>query len=63
MRRSLGLDNFENPMLLVAEQDGKIIMEPAVALPIRDIPKEKISAWITEDESAMKLFKKSIQKK
>jgi hypothetical protein len=40
-------------MMLVREQDGRIIMEPAAAIPLRDIPKKTIEEWVAEDEAAM----------
>ena len=50
-RRKIGLDRIENPMMLVEERDGKLVMEVAAALPIRDIPAETLKAWIAEDEA------------
>ena len=46
-------------MMLVEERDGRIILEPAVTLPLRDIPKETIDSWVAEDEAAMEAFKTS----
>jgi len=50
-RRKIGLDRLENPLMLVEEREGKLVMEVATALPVRDIPKETIQSWIAEDEA------------
>lgn len=57
LRRSLGLEELENPMLIANEVDGKLVLEPATAIPVRDIPKKTIRKWISDDEAAMKAFK------
>ena len=59
IRKRLGVDQLENPMLLVEERDGKIYLEPAAAIPVRDIPKATLRSWIKDDEAAMSAFKKS----
>ena len=59
MRKRLGVDQLENPMLLVEERGGMLYLEPAAAVPVRDIPKDKLRSWIKEDEAAMTAFKKS----
>ena len=41
-------------MLLVEERDGKLYLEPAAAIPVRDIPKAKLENWIAADEAEMK---------
>jgi len=52
----MGLDKLRNPMLLVEEREGGLFLQPAVALPMRDIPKAQIQAWIARDEADMKAF-------
>lgn len=54
LRSKLGLDRLKNPMLLVEEKDGKLFLEPATAVPVRDLPEATIRGWIVEDEKAMK---------
>ena len=54
IRKRLGVDKLENPMLLVEERDGKLYMEPAAAIPVRDIPKATLESWIAADEAEMK---------
>jgi len=63
LRRQLGLDRLENPMLLAEEQDGKLILQPATAVAVRDLPKATMKKWISEDEAAMKGFQKSGKRK
>lgn len=59
LRRRLGLDRLENPMLLAEEQDGKLVLEAATAVPVRDLPEDKIQQWIADDEAAMQAFSKA----
>lgn len=56
LRAKSGLDRLDNPMLLVEERDGKLILVPTTAIPVRDIPEAKLRSWIAEDEKAMKDF-------
>ena len=63
IRKKLGVDRLDNPMLLVEEKDGRLYFEPAAAIPVRDIPKSKLQSWIKEDEAEMATFKKSTQRK
>ena len=62
LRRKMGLDKMRNPMLLVEEREGGLFLQPAVALPIRDIPKKQIEAWIARDEAEMAAFRASAPK-
>lgn len=59
IRKRLGVDQLENPMLLVEERDGKLYLEPAAAVPVRDIPKATLRGWIRQDEADMAAFKKT----
>lgn len=56
MRKRLGVDQLQNPMLLVEERDGKLYMEPAAAIPVRNIPESTLRSWIKEDETEMTAF-------
>ena len=58
----MGLDKMRNPMLIVEEREGGVFLQPAVALPIRDIPKKQIEAWIARDEAEMAAFGASTPK-
>jgi len=57
LRRKLGLDKLSQPMLLVEERDGGLFLHPALALPVRDLPKAQVKAWIARDEAEMKAFR------
>jgi bifunctional DNA-binding transcriptional regulator/antitoxin component of YhaV-PrlF toxin-antitoxin module len=62
LRRKMGLDKMRNPMLLVEEREGGLFLQPAVAMPIRDIPKKQIEAWIARDEAEMAAFRATTTK-
>ncbi len=49
-RKKLGIDRVENPLMLVEERDGKLTLELAAAMPVRDIPIQTLNSWIAEDE-------------
>jgi bifunctional DNA-binding transcriptional regulator/antitoxin component of YhaV-PrlF toxin-antitoxin module len=57
LRRKLGLDKLSQPMLIVEERDGGLFLHPALALPVRDLPKAQVKAWIARDEAEMKAFR------
>ena len=59
IRKRLGIDQLENPMLLIEERDGKLYMEPASAVPVRNIPETTLQRWIKEDEADMAAFQKT----
>lgn len=63
LRRKLGLDRLRNPMLLVEEREGGLFLHPAVALPMRDLPKAQLRAWIARDEAEMKAFQAATKRK
>ena len=50
IRRHLGLDQMANPLLMLEERDGGLFLQPASAIPVRNILRETIEAWIREDE-------------
>jgi bifunctional DNA-binding transcriptional regulator/antitoxin component of YhaV-PrlF toxin-antitoxin module len=62
IRRRMGLDSMDNPLLVVEERDGGIFLHPATAMLVRDIPAQTIQAWIREDEVAMLGLKKASRK-
>lgn len=57
-RRKLGLDRMKNPLVLAEERNGKLILEVATAVPVRDIPASTIRGWIAEDEKAGQALRK-----
>ena len=56
LRRKMGLDKLRNAMVLVEEREGGLFLHPAAAVPMRDIPKAQIQAWIARDEADLKTF-------
>jgi bifunctional DNA-binding transcriptional regulator/antitoxin component of YhaV-PrlF toxin-antitoxin module len=56
LRRKLGLDRLSSPMVIVDERDGGLFLQPAAAVPVRDIPKETMARWIARDEAEMAQF-------
>ncbi len=62
IRRRLGVDRMNPPLLLVEERDGGVFLQPATVLPVRDIPEPQIREWIREDEASMKAFRKRISR-
>lgn len=63
MRRKLGLDRLSNPMVMVEERDGGLFLQPAAAVPVRDIPKATIEKWIARDEAEMRAFRDAVKPK
>jgi bifunctional DNA-binding transcriptional regulator/antitoxin component of YhaV-PrlF toxin-antitoxin module len=62
IRRSLGLDTTENPMVLVEEREGGVFLLPAAAVPVRNIPESTLRKWIAEDERGAEAFWKNAGK-
>ena len=56
LRRKLGLDRLASPLLLVEERDGGLFLQPSVAIPVRDLPREKLARWIARDDAEMAKF-------
>ena len=56
LRRKFGFGSGDNPLILIEERDGEVILRPASAVTVRDIPAEVIQGWITEDEAGMREF-------
>jgi len=57
IRKHLGLDRMANPLLIVEERDGGLFLQPASAIPVRNIARETIQTWICDDEAAMKVIR------
>jgi len=53
IRRRLGLDRVDHPLLIVEERNGGVFLHPAAATPLRDISGDTVKGWIKDDESAM----------
>ena len=56
IRKSLGLDVSAHPMMLAELRDGGVFLQPAEAVPVRDIPLTTMKQWIEEDERDAKRF-------
>lgn len=56
MREALGLHLTKHPMMLAVLRDGGLFLQPATALPVRDIPIETMKAWVAEDERDAEAF-------
>jgi len=56
LRRKLGLEGIDNPLVIVEEREGGIFLQPAAAIPVRDISKAQLARWISRDEAEMKAF-------
>lgn len=63
MRKRMGLDRVENPLLIAEERDGGIFLQPATALPVRDLTARQIRSWIKEDEAGMAALRPARKKK
>ena len=62
LRIKLKLNRLNSPMVVLDEKDGVVIMQSAVAMPIRDIPKESIDRWILNDEADFNTYKNKKKK-
>jgi len=43
-------------MVLVEERDNGLFLQPAVAVPVKDIPRQTLAQWIVRDEAEMAAF-------
>jgi bifunctional DNA-binding transcriptional regulator/antitoxin component of YhaV-PrlF toxin-antitoxin module len=53
LRRKLGLDGIDSPLVIVEEREGGLFLQAAAAVPVRDIPRETLARWIARDEAEM----------
>ena len=56
MRRKFGFGTGDNPLILIEEREGEIVLRPASAVTVRDIPAHVIQGWIMEDEAGIRKF-------
>ena len=47
----------------VEEREGGLFLHPAVALPMRDLPKAQLKAWLARDEAEMITFQAAKKRK
>ena len=57
IRKHLGLDRMAHPLLIVEERDGGVFLQPASAIPVRNIARETIQTWIREDEADLRAIR------
>src|SRR5882724_1652395 len=62
LRRKLGLDRLSSPMVIVEERDGGLFLQPAAAVPVRDIQKKTIAGWIARDEGEIQKIDPRIER-
>ncbi|MEY4489762.1 MAG: hypothetical protein RIQ79_2270 [Verrucomicrobiota bacterium] len=53
LRRKLGLDGIDSPLVIVEERDGGLFLQAAAAVPVRDLPHDTLARWIARDEAEM----------
>jgi bifunctional DNA-binding transcriptional regulator/antitoxin component of YhaV-PrlF toxin-antitoxin module len=63
IRKGLGLEGADHPMMLMELRDGGVFLHPATAMPVRDIPHKQMQQWIAADEADAERFWKSASKK
>ncbi len=63
IRKGLGLEGAQHPMMLMELREGGVFMHPATAMPVRDIPLKQMQEWIAADEEDAERFWKSSAKK
>ena len=63
IRKGLGLEGADHPMMLMELRDGGVFLHPATAMPVRDIPLKQMKEWIAADETDADRFWKSASKK
>lgn len=55
-RKALGLSSTDYPMMLAELRDGGVFLQPASAIPVRDIPLAQMQKWVAEDEEGAEAF-------
>ena len=61
LRRKFGFGAGDHPLIVIEERDGEIVLRPASAVTVRDIPAQVIQGWITEDEAGMREFESPVR--
>jgi bifunctional DNA-binding transcriptional regulator/antitoxin component of YhaV-PrlF toxin-antitoxin module len=56
LRRKLGLGSVDQPLVVIEERDGELILRAAAEVPVRDLPQSLIEDWVAEDEEGMREF-------
>jgi bifunctional DNA-binding transcriptional regulator/antitoxin component of YhaV-PrlF toxin-antitoxin module len=63
LRRRLGLEGLDSPLVIVEERDGGLFLQPATAVPVREIPREQLARWIARDETEKAAFRPATKAK
>jgi len=63
IRKRLGLDGVENPLLIVEERGGGVFLQPATAVAVRSFSAEQINGWIKDDETEMAELRRGNRKR
>ena len=63
IRKGLGLESTQHPMMLMELREGGVFMHPATAMPVREIPLKQMQGWIAADEADAERFWKSAARK
>jgi AbrB family looped-hinge helix DNA binding protein len=56
LRRKFGFGAGDNPLTLIEEREGEIVLRPASTVIVREIPPEVIQEWIAANETGMREF-------
>jgi len=62
-RRRLGVARLPHPLFSVEEREGGLFLQPATAVPVRNLSRGAIQAWIKDDEAGMAAFRAKAGKK
>lgn len=58
LRKKLGLDKLNQPMVIIEEREGGLFLQSAAPVPLRDFSKDQIQSWIKQDEEEMAEFRR-----
>ena len=56
LRRKFGLGSVDQPLVVIEERDGELILRAAAEVSVRDLPQSLIEGWVAEDEARMRVF-------
>ena len=62
-RRRLGVSRLPNPLFIVEERDGGLFLQPATAVPVRELSRGQLQEWIADDEAGMAALRAKTGKK
>jgi bifunctional DNA-binding transcriptional regulator/antitoxin component of YhaV-PrlF toxin-antitoxin module len=59
LRKKLGLDKMNHPMVLVDEREDGLLLRGATPVAVRSFPKDTMDTWIKDDEAEMTKFRRN----